>query len=114
MAEINGGKNHAIPMSQLVESFSVYTAPGLSPKAIRASTYDTLRIRIHYGYVALFMIGLLNFFRVKKFVHWRKIMVCSGYVMKILEGAGWPESTYILSPGDLSQLLVHRFTVNAK
>ncbi|MES2319945.1 MAG: hypothetical protein V4631_20890 [Pseudomonadota bacterium] len=107
MSEMNGGKNHAIPLSQLSETdFDVYYRPEeLDPARVRASILDHLRVKIPYGAVALFFIGFLNFFRIKAFIHWRKLLVCSGYTVADLEGAGWPECTRILSPDDLSKKL---------
>lgn len=114
MFEINGGHNHAIPLSQLSgESFDVYQRPeGLSAEAVLAAIFSNLREKIDYGFLALPVVGLLNYFGIKLFVHWRKILECAGICVKAYEDAGWPEQTYILSPADLARMLTLRLSVS--
>jgi hypothetical protein len=101
MAELNGGRNHLIPMSQL-DDYDVYAQPeGLVD--VDASIRHWLSMQVSYGFIALVAIGLLDWFRIKTFVHWRQILVCSGYCVAIWEGAGWPEHTRILSPAELTR-----------
>ncbi len=112
MAELNGGKNHLIPMSQLAETdFDVSDCPVPNRFAVRDAIFNSLRVKIPYSLVALVAIGLLSFFGIKKFVHWREMLVCSGDIVAILEAAGWPEHTRILSPGDLYGLLEPKLSV---
>lgn len=113
MVELNSGKNHMIPLSQLSETdFDVYYRPTeLDPVRVRASIMEFLRVKIPYGAPALLAIGFLDFFRIKAFIHWRKILVCSGAIVAILEGAGWPECTRILSPDDLAKMLTMKLSV---
>lgn len=113
MVEINGGRNHAVPMSQLiVDDFDVFRAPdGLDRAAIRKAALESIRVRVPYGYAATVAIGLLEFLGINKFVHWRKILVCSGYAVAIYEAAGWPEHSRIISPGKLSELLEYKLSV---
>lgn len=103
MAELNGGRNHLIPICQLTD-YDVYAHPdGLVD--IDAAIATWLRAPIDYGYIAFVAIGLLDWFRIKAFVHWRKIMVCSGYCVAIYETAGWPEHSRVISPRDLAAML---------
>jgi hypothetical protein len=113
MNEINGGKNHAIPLSQLAdEDFDVFERPNqVSEAGALAAIKQVLRTRIPYSLLALFMAGLLDFFRIKAFIHWRQLLVCSGYTTKSLCLAGWPECTYILSPADLAAMLKLKLAV---
>ena len=109
MAELNGGRNHLVPMSQLTE-FDVYACPaGLTN--IEGAILASLAQPIDYGYPAFALIGLLNWFRIRLFVHWRRIIVCSGYVVKIYESAGWPERSRIISPEELAKQLELKFQV---
>lgn len=106
MAEINAGKNHAIPMSQLRgTAFDVYGSPVADTLAVRRSAFDALREKIEYGFAALPVVGLLNWLKIKTFVHARRILECAGFLVMIYEGAGWSEHTRILSPQELTELL---------
>lgn len=105
MAELNGGKNHAIPLSQLSETdFDVYECP-VDRVKVRATTLAALRLKIGYGIIALPIIGLLNWLRIKVFIHARRVLVCSGYCISIYEAAGWPERSRIVSPEELVEQL---------
>lgn len=107
LSEINGGHNHAIPLSQLAGvDFDVYQRPdGITGKAVQGAIRAALRERIHYGYLSLPVIGFINFFRIKAFIHARQIVSCAGYSVMTYEMAGWPECTRILSPQDLASML---------
>ncbi len=109
MAELNGGRNHLVPLCQLSD-YDVY-APPAGLENIEASIYRYLEYPIDYGLAAFVAIGLLNVLRIKTFVHWRRVMVCSGYCVAIYESAGWPEHTRILSPGELASELTLKFGV---
>ena len=113
MAELNGGLNHLIPLSQLKDiPFDVYACPAeLDQTKIEIAISVWLREPIDYGYGAFVAIGLLEYLRIKIFVHWRKILVCSGYVVAILETAGWSEHSRVVSPQELSELLNLKFEV---
>lgn len=103
LAELNGGRNHLIPISQL-DNYDVYECPeGLT--GVRSSILKWLQTPVDYGFAALFIIGLLDWFKIKMFVHWRKILVCSGFCVAIYEDAGWPEHTRIISPAGLASEL---------
>lgn len=109
MAELNGGRNHLVPMSQLT-AFDVYHAPqGLAD--IEAAIMDWLRGPIVYGYLAFILIGLLDRLRLNLYVHWRRILVCSGYCVAIYETAGWSEHSRIISPRGLAGLLTFKLGV---
>lgn len=100
VAELNAGKNHLVPISQL-KDYDVYECPeGL--KEVRYNILKWLQAPIEYGFLALFAIGLLDWFKIKMFVHWRKILVCSGFCVAIYESAGWPEHTRVISPAGLA------------
>lgn len=113
MVEINGGRNHAIPLSQLSDvDFDVYYPPNnLDRMAIKTVALRTLRVMIPYGFVATIVIGINEFFGINRFIHWRKIIICSGYVVEILDLAGWSEHSYIVSPTKLSELLLLKLEV---
>jgi len=113
MSEINGGRNHAIPLSQLADSeFDVYERPpGLSIADMLEAINEALREKIDYGYLSLPVIGLINFLGIKVFIHARRIMSCAGYSVMTYEAAGWPEHTRILSPRDLAALLKFKLAV---
>lgn len=109
LAELNGGRNHLVPMCQL-DNYDVYAAPeGL--ENIEAAIFRYLEYQINYGFLAFIAIGFLNLMKIKMFVHWRNVMVCSGYCVAIYESAGWPEHTRVLSPGELASELVFKFGV---
>lgn len=112
MGELNSGKNHAIPLSQLSDTdFDVYYPPVPSRAKVRASLLEALREKIHYAFVMLPVIGLLNWFGIKVFIHARKLLVCSGWCVMVYEKAGWPERTRVLSPADLVKQLTLKFEV---
>jgi hypothetical protein len=112
MGELNGGKNHAIPLSQLAGTdFDVYYPPVPSRTKARASLLNALREKIPYAFIALPVIGLLNWMGIKVFIHARQLLVCSGWCVMVYEKADWPERTRILSPADLTKLLTLKFEV---
>jgi hypothetical protein len=112
MGELNAGKNHAVPLSQLSETdFDVYYPPVPSRAKVRASLLEALREKIHYAFGMLAAIGLLNWFRINVFIHARKLLVCSGWCVMVYEKADWPERTRVLSPADLVKQLTLKFEV---
>lgn len=112
MAELNGGRNHMIPLSQLAKiPFDVYHCPVEDRDAVETAISESLRERIDYGYAALIVIGLLNWFRIKVFLHARQILVCSGYCVKVLEAAGWPKRSRLISPQELANDLKFKLPV---
>lgn len=109
MAELNGGRNHLIPLAQL-DDYDVYQCPeGLIN--IEASIQAWLKLPINYGFAAFIAIGVLDWFKIKAFVHWRKILVCSGYCVAIYETAGWPEHSRVISPRELASELTLKLEV---
>lgn len=113
MAELNGGRNHLIPASQLAD-FDVYSRPEeISRESAEAAVLSMLAHPIDYGFISFPVIGLLNFLGIKLFVHWRKILVCSGYVVAIYEAAGWSERSRVISPQELAEQLVIKLCVRA-
>jgi hypothetical protein len=113
MVEINGGKNHAIPLSQLDGTdFDVFYPPyRLSRAAIRKAALESIRAKTSYGFLATIATGINEFFGFNRFIHWRGQLDCTGYVVKILEAAGWSEHSYIVSPTRLSEMLIFRLPV---
>lgn len=113
MSEINGGANHAIPLSQLADmDFDVFHRPeAVTQPVILGAIRTALRRRIHYGYLSLPVIGFINYFRIKVFIHARQILSCAGYSVMTYEAAGWPECTRILSPQDLASMLQFKLAV---
>lgn len=111
--EINSGKNHAVPLSQLSHvDFDVFKRPEeLLPIAVLHSVWDNLRSKVDYGFLAIPVIGLLDFLKIKLFVHWRRILVCSGIAVKVYEDAGWSHRSRVISPRALTEMLVMRLSV---
>lgn len=114
LAELNGGGNHLVPLSQLSgKRFDVFARPSeLPPVRIEAAIMQNLREHVDYGFAALPVIGLLNWFRLQVTGRQRRIVVCSGYCINIYVDAGWPEYTRLLSPGELTDLLEFKFSVS--
>lgn len=109
MAELNGGRNHLVPIIQL-NDFDVYSPPdGL--KDVAGSIKKWLSYPVEYGFVAFVAIGFLTWFKIKLVVKWRKILVCSGYCVAIYETAGWQETSRIISPGQLTGMLKMKLQV---
>lgn len=111
MAELNGGRNHSIPIEQLHDTeFDVSDSLVEDRVAVRESILRNLEERVEYGVVALIAIGILNFFKLNFILNWRRILVCSGWCMKVYEDAGHPRHTRILSPRELFDLSKYKFT----
>lgn len=124
MADLNSGRNglHAV---SCLEKFDVCTPPpGLPCTVIEAAIFDWLARPISYGYAAFVLIGLKCALRLKVFIHWRKIVVCSGGSVEIYEKAaaalkaatcvaipGWEDHDQMLSPGELVAQLPFKFSV---
>jgi hypothetical protein len=105
IAELNSGRNHLTPVSQL-KNFDVFEPPeGLDRKAIELAIFIWLAEPIEYGYLAFLIIGIKCSLGLNVFIHWRKIMVCSGGSVKIYEMAGWGEHSRMISPGELTMLV---------
>lgn len=114
MADLNSGRNHLTALSQL-NHFDVYDPPaGLERPAIEVAAFDWLAKPISYGIAAFILIGLKCALHITAFIHWRKIVVCSGGTIEILERAAaimlaqgkqppaaWVEHNRMLSPGEL-------------
>lgn len=114
LAEINAGANHATPLSQFAGTdFDVYEKPYQCTGKMIDAIDTALRVKIHYGFASLPVIGLMNWLRVKAFIHARKILSCAGFAVMIYELAGFPEHTRILSPADLAATLKPRLSVQA-
>lgn len=105
MADLNSGRNALHALSQL-DNFDVFEPPyGLKVEDIEASIFNWLAKPISYGYLAFLVIGLKCALGLKTFIHWRKIIVCSGGSVQIYQGAGWPEHSQMISPGELTYLV---------
>jgi hypothetical protein len=114
MADLNSGRNALRPLSQL-QSFDVCDMPaGMDRTCVERAIFDWLAKPINYGFLAFIVIGLRCFLGLKTFIHWRKIMVCSGGSVAIYEQAadymrgfgmkipaGWDDHNRMLSPGEL-------------
>lgn len=109
MAELNGGRNHLIPIIQL-HKFDVYKCPeGLVD--VEGAIRKWLSYMVNYGILAFVSIGLLTWLRIKYFVNWRRILVCSGYCVAIYQTAGWGRFSRVISPGQLAEALELKFKV---
>jgi hypothetical protein len=118
MADLNSGRNHLTAVSQL-SSFDVCYPPVPDRGAIERALFDWLAKPINYGYAAFVVIGLKCALRIKAFIHWRQIVVCSGgsvqiYEMaaRLLQGpAAWLEHSRMVSPGELVAELTRKLSV---
>lgn len=113
MSEINGGHNHAVPLSQLDGiDFDVFERPPeVTSAAVKLAIHEAQRKRIKYGYLSLPVIGLINFLRLNVQINARQIMSCAGFSVMTYETAGWPTRSRILSPGDLAKMLRFKLAV---
>lgn len=104
MAELNSGRNHLIPLSQLSRiDFDIYAAPVSN---CEDAINQWLRHQVDYGYLSFLAIGLFNWLRITTFLHWKNILVCSGYCVAIYQTAGWKENvSRVISPGELTSHL---------
>lgn len=114
MTELNGGRNHLIPMSQLdgVE-FDVHARPDeLTAEACEVAILDNLGRKVEYGYPALLAIGLVEWLKLNLVVKWSKILVCSGYGVKNWQDAGWTgAASRVISPTKLAGMVRFKFSV---
>jgi hypothetical protein len=109
IAELNGGRNHLTPISQLTD-YDVYAQPdGLVDVAAAIDRW--LDAPIDYAYAAFVVIGILDWLRLTTFVHARRLLVCSGWCVAVWETAGWGEHTRILSPAALARLCTLKLEV---
>lgn len=110
MAELNAGRNHLTAVSQLTD-FDVCAPPVANRSAIESAIFDWLAKPIAYGFAAFILIGLRAWLRLKTFIHWRRVIVCSGGSVEIYEMAGWPEHSRMISPGELVDELTMKLSV---
>lgn len=124
MADLNSGRNHLTALS-CVEQFDVFCPPaGLPRDLIEQEIFDWLAKPIDYGFAAFVVIGIKCALRIKAFIHWRKIVVCSGGSVQIYQGAaamawalrrirvaGWEDHDQMISPGELCAELRIKFPV---
>ncbi len=114
MSELNGGGNHLVPISQLVEhGFEVYDCP-VDRQRVADAILSNMRVKISYGFSALFVIGLAEWFRLQIAGRQRRIVVCSGYCINVYIDAGWPERSRTISPGELVKMLMFKFDVQGE
>ena len=114
MAELNTGKNHVIPLSQLENiRFDVYKCPqNVDRVLVRKNILESVRISTPYGYLSAVITAINEFTDLNRFIHWRKIITCSGFVISILDKSGWIGYSYTVSPTKLSQSLKLLLEVN--
>jgi hypothetical protein len=124
MADLNSGRNHLTPLSQLTD-FDVCSPPeGLDRASIEQAIIDWLSKPINYGFAAFVAIGIQEALDMKLFMHWRSIVVCSGGSVTIYElaaalmrsnnltpPAAWVEHTRMISPGKLVAELPFKLAV---
>lgn len=114
LAELNGGRNHLIPLSQLrYKRFDVYECPKECLPLIEQAINDQLREEIHYSFLAFIFIGIMDLFNVTFKVPLKNDQVCTGFVAKCLNNAGIKEKiTMMISPGDLLEKFKFLYQVN--
>jgi hypothetical protein len=124
MADLNSGRNHLTAVSQL-QAFDVAGPPeGLERSFIERATDSWLEKQINYGFAAFVVIGLKCLLRLKVFIHWRQVVVCSGGSVQIYETAAqmmreaglqppaaWLEHSRMISPGELFAELKPKLSV---
>jgi hypothetical protein len=93
--------------------FDVYAPPdGLSVADMEASIMANLGSKVDYGYEALPFIGLVEKLKLKLVIHWRNILVCSGYCARNWVDAGWKDCpSFVISPTKLASLVRLKFAV---
>jgi len=114
VTELNGGRNHAIPLSQLDGlEFDVHARPdGITAEACELAILDNLGRKVEYGYPALLAIGLVEWLKLNVVVKWSKILVCSGYAVKNWQDAGWKgAASRVISPTKLAGMVRFKFPV---
>ena len=113
LAELNGGRNHSIPMSQLTHKrFNVYACPDECKPHVEESINRWLRYEVPYGYLTFILIGLNKFFGLK--LKGKKgDIVCTGFLVNILTTAQWKlEVSTDIDPGSFVKLLQLKYSVN--
>ncbi len=115
MFELNSGHNHLVPLSQLEQTdFDVFYPPVPSRSQVREEVLKELRNKVAYSLPAFIVIGLLEWLKLRVFVHARRELVCSGVVVKVYEACGWPERSRIISPTRLAEQLTLKLSVRHK
>ncbi len=113
LVEINGGKNHVIPLSQISDvQLDVFNPPPeLDVVKIRRCALESVRTKQNYGFPATVAIGLIEYFKLRLSPKWRNLIVCSGYCVKIYSEAGWYYTNLIISPTKLTTLLTKKLEI---
>lgn len=118
LVEINGGRNHAIPLSQLQSvGFDVSEPPpGVTPENAKVEALTALKESEPYGFGTAFVTGVIEYFNIPLTVNWRKGRHCSGLAARIYDRAGWAKfsgftHTYVISPTKLTKLMKFKFRV---
>lgn len=119
LAEINGGGNHAVPLSQLQKfGFDVSEPPeGVDVSKVKSAILEELREKEPYGYLSAIATGVVEYFGLPITVNWRKGRHCSGLVTRIWDKSGWSTfagftHTYVISPTKLTKMVKFKFRVN--
>lgn len=112
VAELNGGGNHVIPLSQIEGvDFDVFEPPPNTRPRIREAVLEASRVKTPYAFLLLPVIGLLNWVKAKVYLPWRRLLVCTGYCVMVYEKAGWQAPSRALSPKQLVELLEFKLAV---
>lgn len=116
LAELNSGRNHLIPLSQLRGcDFDVFHCPSnAGTHDIRDAIQEALRDKIHYSVPALLVIGLAEWLRLNWSANAQHELVCSGFVVMIYDKLGWPPLSRVISPQKLSENLRLKLQVRAE
>lgn len=112
LAELNGGGNHYVPLSQLSEvGFEVRYPPVNDRSRVKQAVQDLMRSKKTYGYLGLAVVGLITWLKIKVSIRAKELIVCSGWCRTVYEAAGAPRKTQMVSPGDLCNELPLKLTV---
>jgi hypothetical protein len=114
MAELNGGRNHVVPLSQLrLDSFDVFKPPrGIDRTRLKPAILEALRDTESYGFFTTIVTGIKEFFNIPITINWRKNRHCAGFCVSIYDRAGWGGHSYVVSPTALCSTLTMKLRVN--
>lgn len=111
LAELNSGRNHFIPLSQLEGvKFDVYTPP-YQLVDIRSAVFKWMREPIDYSFLASAVIGLRSWLGIKASINWKEQLVCSGWCMAVYQEDGMTRYSRVVSPAELVKLFKLKFNV---
>lgn len=105
IAEINGGGNHVIPMSQIKDPFDVFECP-VDRLFVRTSILELLRDHHSYAFLELLRIFIYRLTGlITPELSQDGSYVCNEYVARVYSDCGWEIKEQVFWPGSLAKLL---------